>query len=304
MRPWEVTSSAPTTLANETHGSSGRQDGAATRRAARRISRKRILRRRRRLVVLAMMAVTVVLVGVDFARGGSARIDPNTRVANPADGAELAPPASAAPAAGLPSSTPTVSPSPSPSVPQRGTGRFVIAAGEMSKIGRGKLMTYSVEAEDGSGVTAARFASEVDNTLSDSKSWTANGEWAFRRVSSGSVDFVVRLATPDTVDKICGAAGLRTGGYVSCRTGPFVMINLARWELAVPDYKGDVPLYRRYVINHEVGHRLGHGHELCPGPGKVAPIMQQQTYGLGGCVPNGWPFVGGRLVKGPATTRD
>ncbi len=256
-----------------------------------------MVQRRRRLVVLAMMAITVILVGVDFVRGGSQAADP-TVVAKPADGAELAlplPPAATNP-------NPSVSPSAAPVVPRRGTGTFVAADSEMRQVGKGRLMTYRVEAEGGSGVEAEVFARAVDATLTDGQSWTADGKWAFRRVRSGKVDFVVRLATPDTVDKICGAAGLQTGGYVSCRTGESVMINLARWELAVPDYKGDIALYRRYVINHEVGHRLGHGHELCPGKGKLAPIMQQQTYGLNGCVANGWPFVNGKYVKGPATS--
>jgi hypothetical protein len=260
-----------------------------------------MLRRRRRIVVLAMMAVTVVLVGVDFARGGPGNVDP-TGVKQPADGGELALPLPSTPATAVPASPGASVPPAPPKVPQRGTGRFTVAAGEMTTIGKGQLMTYRVESEDGSGVAAANFAGEVDNTLSDPRSWTADGKWAFRRVSTGKVDFVVRLATPATVDKICGAAGLQTGGYVSCRTGESVMINLARWELAVPDYKGDVALYRRYVINHEVGHRLGHGHELCPGKGKMAPIMQQQTYGLNGCVANGWPFVNGKYVQGPPTS--
>jgi len=260
-----------------------------------------MLRRRRRIVVLAMMAVTVLLVGVDFARGGSAKVDP-TAASHPVDGAELAPPPPSAPLVTTAPVPPSTKPSAPPKVPQSGTGKFLVAAGEMTKVGAGKLMTYRVESEDGSGVTADTFGREVDATLSDIKSWTADGKWAFRRVSTGRVDFVVRLATPNTVDKICGAAGLQTGGYVSCRTGQFVMINLARWELAVPDYKGDVSLYRRYVINHEVGHRLGHGHELCPGKGKLAPIMQQQTYGLNGCIANGWPFVNGKFVKGPPTS--
>lgn len=245
-----------------------------------------------------MMAVTVTLVGVDFARGGSAKLDPSN-LAKSVDGAELAPPVVPSPSSTTLPKAPLSQP---PKVPQRGSGKFIPATSEMRQVGTGKLMTYRVESEGGSNVDAEVFARAVDATLSDSKSWTADGKWAFRRVRAGKVDFVVRLATPYTVDKICGAAGLQTGGYVSCRTGESVMINLARWELAVPDYKGDVALYRRYVINHEVGHRLGHGHELCPGRGRLAPIMQQQTYGLNGCVANGWPFVNSQYVKGPPTS--
>jgi hypothetical protein len=261
-----------------------------------------MLRRRRRAVVLAMMAVTVVLVGVDFARGGSARMDPTTGVKSPVDGGELALPPGPVPSAAVPLVAPSASAAPT-QVPRRGAGTFAVAPGGMARVGTGKLMTYRVEVENGSGEPADGFARVVDATLSDPKSWTANGAWSFQRVATGRVDFVVRLATPDTVDKICGAAGLRTGGYVSCRTAQYVMINLARWVLAVPDYRGDVTLYRQYVINHEVGHRLGHGHQLCPGKGKLAPIMQQQTYGLNGCVANGWPFVNGQFIAGPLTSQ-
>jgi predicted Zn-dependent protease len=68
------------------------------------------------------------------------------------------------------------------------------------------------------------------------------------------------------------------------------VINLARWLDAVPDYEGDVATYRQYVVNHEVGHFLGNSHEQCPGQGELAPVMQQQTLGLDGCVKNPWPY--------------
>jgi hypothetical protein len=74
------------------------------------------------------------------------------------------------------------------------------------------------------------------------------------------------------------------------------MLNLDRWLNAIPDYRGDVALYRHYLINHEVGHQLGYGHQACPGAGHPAPVMQQQTYGLRGCRANGWPYINGKLV--------
>ena len=90
-----------------------------------------------------------------------------------------------------------------------------------------------------------------------------------------------------------------TGGYTSCRYGDRAVINLARWATAVPDYEGDVATYRLYVVNHEVGHALGNGHVRCPGAGRPAPVMMQQTLGLGACRPNVWPYLNGHRYSGP-----
>lgn len=163
------------------------------------------------------------------------------------------------------------------------------------------LKTFRVEVETGTRQSAAAFAAAVDSTLSNPASWTGQGLWSLERLDGDDVDFVIRLATPATVDRVCAKAGLDTRGYVSCRSGTSVMINLDRWLQAVPDYDGDVALYRLYVINHEVGHQLGYGHQACPGPGRLAPVMQQQTFGLKGCRPNGWPYVNGKLVSGVPT---
>lgn len=185
--------------------------------------------------------------------------------------------------------------------PMRVTGEYASVPGGTDRHGSGTLRTYAVQVETGTGQNAQAFAAAVDATLADPASWTGQGRWSLQRVSADDADFVIRLAVPVTVDRVCATAGLDTRGYVSCRAGNFVMINLDRWLGAVPDYQGDVALYRKYVINHEVGHHLGYGHQACPGPGRMAPVMQQQTLGLDGCRANGSPYVDGVLVSGPAT---
>ena len=111
---------------------------------------------------------------------------------------------------------------------------------------------------------------------------------------------MIKIATPDTVDDICGAAGLLTGGEVNCDVGPTVVVNLKRWLLGSPEFDGPIHDYRALIINHEVGHRIGHGHQGCPGPGRPAPVMMQQIKGLHGCTANAWPYdAHGHYLGGP-----
>lgn len=71
-----------------------------------------------------------------------------------------------------------------------------------------------------------------------------------------------------------------------------IFINEERWNRWYDDDKSTMSLrdYRFYVINHELGHALGFDHARCPGAGMPAPIMLQQTLGLGGCTPTWFPF--------------
>jgi hypothetical protein len=176
---------------------------------------------------------------------------------------------------------------------EKGAGTLSVVDGSSEAKGTGPVKRFIVELEDGIHVDGPEFATAVATTLGDPRSWGSGGKMSFQRVgaaeaAAGTFDFKVALVSPGHMETYCPGVG--TGGYTSCRYGDRAVINLARWATAVPDYQGDIATYRLYVINHEVGHVLGHGHEKCPGPGRVAPVMQQQTLGLQGCVKNAWPF--------------
>jgi len=172
-------------------------------------------------------------------------------------------------------------------LPLDGSGTFVWAAGAAGPFGTPPYKSYSVGVEEGLGIDPNAIAAFVDATLADKRSWSGGGTYGMKRVASGGIRLVI--ATPKTVDKLC--APLNTEGQVSCARNRYIAINLLRWETAVEHWTDSLELYRRYVVNHEMGHYLrGSRHTKCPGPGKLAPIMMTQTYGLEGCLPNGWVY--------------
>ncbi|GAA2150124.1 hypothetical protein GCM10009760_44150 [Kitasatospora kazusensis] len=177
---------------------------------------------------------------------------------------------------------------------------FVTAAANGPAVGQGNIRRYRVETEKGIGVDPQVAAAQIRTILADKRSWTTDGTDGFQLVADGTYDFTVRIASPATVDLICGAAGLKTGGEVNCDVEKQVMVNVKRWTTGSPQFTGTIDDYRALIINHEVGHRIGHGHESCPGPGKLAPAMMQQIYGLNGCLPNAWPYTAdGTYISGP-----
>ncbi|MFD4761433.1 DUF3152 domain-containing protein [Streptomyces sp. NPDC058439] len=181
-------------------------------------------------------------------------------------------------------------------------GRFTVAragASDSSDARKGKA--YRVEVEDGSGVDPDRAAAEIARILASPRGWSHHGERTFRQVADGPAGLVIRIATPGTTDAVCGRSGLDTHGEVNCRVGTDVMVNLKRWQQGSPEFHGPLADYRALIINHEVGHWLGHGHETCPGKGRPAPAMMQQIYGLKGCVSNAWPYdTKGHYLGGPS----
>ncbi|MEU4479668.1 DUF3152 domain-containing protein [Micromonospora sp. NPDC023966] len=249
---------------------------------------------------------------------GVALQHPSVGVEALADAASTAQPLM--PTVAPPSSAPP-SPDPAPSipvapvlrlpgpVPAHGRGSFGYDDRAGGVLGRaGVLRRFRVAVEDGSGEDVRAFGDAVQRALAGPGSWVDGGRLRLQRVGPGSrSDFTIYLATRDTAGRLCRAGGIdiRVGGvpYTSCRVTGKVVINLDRWRTSAPHLvAAKLPLdtYRLYVINHEVGHQLGHHHEACPGTGRAAPVMQQQTLFLNGCRANPWPYVGGRRYTGPS----
>lgn len=173
-------------------------------------------------------------------------------------------------------------------VPDLG-GTLVVVPGEVPAPGPGTVRSVRVEAELGLPLDGDVLAEAVLATLNDPRGWGATDGVTFSRTAADDASIRVVLASPATTDRMC--APLQTEGRYSCGnslTGVAVL-NFDRWVHGAADFGDDVATYRQYLVNHEVGHVLGHGHEPCPAPGAVAPVMVQQSISTEGCVPNGWP---------------
>lgn len=147
--------------------------------------------------------------------------------------------------------------------------------------------TYAVRVEGGTEIAADEAAAQIAEVLADPRGWQELEDVTFQQVATlEEAEFTISLASPPTVDELCLPA--KTGGLWSCRVGPDVVLNSDRWLHATPTYD-DLAEYRAYMINHEVGHFLGHGHANCGADGELSPVMLQQSIDLQGCEPNAWP---------------
>jgi hypothetical protein len=144
-----------------------------------------------------------------------------------------------------------------------------------------KTVRYTTVVDADVRYPAAKFADEVAMYLADPDGWESRG-YTFEAVDR-QPEVVIHLASPATLLK----SGCRNA-ELSCAElgGRVMMLNAMRWTQGAPASKLPLEEYRQYLVSHEMGHILGHDHVKCPAPNHPAPVMMQQTLGIGACAPN------------------
>ena len=119
---------------------------------------------------------------------------------------------------------------------------------------------------------------QINAYLNDPNGW---GHF-FEQVDAGE-DVLIRISSPSTIKSVCGLPS-----NLSCAElgGKHMYLNSERWMHGSKKSKLSLENYRQYMVSHEIGHILGFDHKPCPCVGCKAPIMMQQTLGIGKCLPN------------------
>lgn len=241
-----------------------------------------LLRRRRTIAAAVVGVVALSAIAGFLHESGSA-----------APSAHATP--SATSSAGATPSTPTASSSTTPIVvPTKGTGTFTtVTVPQTTTATTGREITYILQIENGLGADNATIAKTVGADLLNARGWQGVDHVRFVQLTAADLAngkkpiLAITLASPDTVNTLC--APLDTHGEWSCGTNGRATLNYERWMLGVPYFGTDLTDYHAYMVNHEVGHILGHAHQHCAKAGDYAPVMQQQSMGLQGCKAWPWP---------------
>jgi hypothetical protein len=143
-------------------------------------------------------------------------------------------------------------------------------------------MRYATVVDPGVDYDPRQFAQEIAVYLADPDGWLSRGV-TFTRVADSSKAHVVIHLTPASRMKAIGC-----DSHLSCAesNGRRIHLNAMRWGEGARESKLPLKAYRQYMVTHEMGHILGYDHTSCPGTGVPAPVMIQQTLGIGQCKPN------------------
>lgn len=140
-----------------------------------------------------------------------------------------------------------------------------------------KTIHYRTSVDPDVMYSEERFAKEIAIYLADPDGW--GQYYTFVERPGGKH---IRLCLPGTL-KVEGCKD----DALSCAIlgGDQIWLNFGRWMNGSNHSHLSLERYRQYMVTHEMGHSLGYDHVACPGSGP-APVMMQQTLGIGQCTPN------------------
>lgn len=128
----------------------------------------------------------------------------------------------------------------------------------------------------------------LDTLNNRQKGWASWGVFFFMTDNLQRADIHMFLSSPERLTALYPTAEMADWSITRGDIYPVrIDLNLKNWMQK--NYHETVEDYRRYVLNHEIGHALGFAHDDCPGAGRPACIMMQQTHGVKGCLPSAWP---------------
>lgn len=142
-----------------------------------------------------------------------------------------------------------------------------------------KTIRYRTAVDPDVRYDPTKFQEEVAIYLADPEGWA---QWhAFVYTPKGPVK-LIRLCSPSVLKQ----EGCKDDA-LSCAIlgGDSIWLNANRWLHGSKESRLPLDQYRQYMVSHEMGHSLGYEHVTCPGSGP-APVMMQQTLGIGACTPN------------------
>jgi hypothetical protein len=172
-----------------------------------------------------------------------------------------------------------------------GAALVIAAAAPIAARAATRVVTYQVEQRGDVARDFDRFVATAARVYADPRGWSLGGTVTFERVATAG-DFILWLAAPSEMRSF----GEGCSPLWSCRIGRDVVINDLRFRSGAAAWTGVLDEYRAQIINHETGHWIGLDHEPCGVAGSPAPVMMQQSMGLGECVGNAWPLQAERVA--------
>lgn len=148
---------------------------------------------------------------------------------------------------------------------------------------KSNILKYHISIENGLHKSLKHFSLIIEGVLNDKRTWK---KYNFvRTFDKNEAKVKIILTKPSTIFSICKLKGLSCTDMIKKE----IYINSNRWLRGSKKSKMNIKNYRKYLINHEMFHALGGGHNECKS-NQICGVTHQQTLGIPHkSKPNPWP---------------